>query len=305
MDAVGQTFFNASGDSQAFTTGANSVNGVDNPSAGNAPSSNPYITQVGGTTLTMNGAGSSWGSEVVWNWAVEEDDPGVGSSGGISSYYSIPNWQTKVVNMTSAGGSANFRNIPDVAANADHVYEIYDNGNDREGNFDGIGGTSCAAPLWAGFMALVNQQAAANGGKSVGFINPALYAMAAGPGYASCIHDVTSGNNTWSSSPSLFYAAENYDLCTGLGTMNGTNLINALASPAAQPSILPSVASSGGFTLSWRTVAGFSYQVQFASNLGAANWSNFGPAIAGSGSVATVSDSFTNAQRFYRVIVLP
>ena len=87
---------------------------------------------------------------------------------------------------------------------------------------DGIGGTSCAAPLWAGFMALVNQQSAANGGTKAGFINPALYAIAAGPNYTSYFHDVTSGNNTWSSSPNLFYATNNYDLCTGLGTMNGT-----------------------------------------------------------------------------------
>ena len=68
MAAVGQSFFNASGDSDAFTTGASSVNGVDNPSSYNAPSSSPYITQVGGTTLTMNGTGASYASETVWNW---------------------------------------------------------------------------------------------------------------------------------------------------------------------------------------------------------------------------------------------
>jgi len=227
MDAVGQTFFNASGDSQAFTTGATSANGVDNTNLDNAPSSNPYITQVGATTLTMNGAGVSWASEVVWNWAVEEDDPGVGSSGGISSYYPIPNWQTNVSNMASRGGSISNRNIPDVAANGDHVYVIYDNAKNTR-DYDGWGGTSCAAPLWAGFMALVNQQTVANGGSNTGFINPVIYAIAAGSNYAACFHDVTSGNNTSSESPNLFYATNNYDLCTGLGSMNGQTLINAL-----------------------------------------------------------------------------
>jgi subtilase family serine protease len=305
MDAVGQSFFQASGDSQAFTPGSNSINGVDNPATDNAPSSNPYITQVGGTTLTMNGTGASWASEVVWNWAVEENEPGVGSSGGSSSYYPIPSWQTNVSNMAGRGGSTSFRNIPDVAANADHVYEIYDNGNDRHNAFDDNAGTSCAAPLWAGFMALVNQQSAANGGKSVGFINPAIYAIATGSNYASCFHDVTSGNNTWSASPNLFYATNNYDLCTGLGTMNGTNFINALAATIPTPTLLSPALTAGGVILSWNTVAGISYQLQYTSDLGTTNWSNFGSAITASGSVATVSDSLANSQRFYRVLLKP
>jgi hypothetical protein len=225
MATVGQSFFNASGDSDAFTTGASSVNGVDNTSLYNAPSSSPYITQVGGTTLTMNGTGASYASETVWNWGYVPSVRGyIGSSGGISSYYSIPSWQTNVNNMAGRGGSASFRNIPDVALTADNVF--VDDGN---GSGDVYGGTSCAAPLWAGFMALVNQQAVANGRSSAGFINPAVYAIAAGSGYAACFHDVTTGSNTWASSPNLFYATNGYDLCTGLGAPNGTNLINALA----------------------------------------------------------------------------
>ena len=68
---AGTIFFNASGDSDAFTTGANSVNGVDNTSLHNAPSSSPYITQVGGTTLTMTGTGGAYASETVWNWGYD------------------------------------------------------------------------------------------------------------------------------------------------------------------------------------------------------------------------------------------
>jgi hypothetical protein len=224
MAAQGQSFFNASGDSDAFTTGADSVNGVDNPSLANAPSSSPYITQVGGTTLTMNGTGASYASETVWNWGVElgSSYDGEGSSGGISSHYSIPTWQTNV-SMTVNQGSTTKRNIPDVAMNADNVFVVFDNGSSET-----VGGTSCATPLWAGLTALANQQAAATGRPAVGFINPTVYAIGASPDYAQDFHDITTGNNTWSSSPSQFYAVKGYDLCTGWGTPAGENFIDDL-----------------------------------------------------------------------------
>ncbi len=228
MAAVGQSFFNAAGDSDAFTTGASSANGVDNPSTYNTPSSSPIITQVGGTTLTMNGNGVSYASETVWNWGYDSAaGVYVGTSGGISSHYSIPSWQTNI-NLAARGGSTKQRNIPDVALTADNVFVDYGNGSRSV-----FGGTSCAAPLWAGFNALVNQQAAANGKPVVGFVNPAIYAIAAGSSYAACFHDVTTGNDTWSGSPNSFYATNGYDLCTGLGTPAGQVLINALTgSPA-------------------------------------------------------------------------
>jgi len=145
MAAQGQSFFCASGDSDAFTTGANSANGVDNTSLVNTPSSSPYITMVGGTTLTT-GPGGAWSSEKVWNWG-SHGGSDVGSSGGISSRYSIPTWQSGV-DMSANGGSASQRNIPDVALVADNVYASFDNGSGGA-----LGGTSCAAPLWAGLAA--------------------------------------------------------------------------------------------------------------------------------------------------------
>lgn len=226
MALQGQTYFNASGDGDAFTAGAGSVNGVDNPNTFNAPSDSPYITQVGGTTLTMNGVGASYASETVWNWGVEYGLDGIGSSGGISSYYSIPSWQTNI-NMAAVGGSLTMRNTPDVALTADNVLVVADGGVDYS-----VGGTSCAAPLWAGFLALANQQAAIDGHASIGFLNPAIYAIANSASYTNCFHDITTGNNTWNGSPNLFYATNGYDLCTGLGTPNGMNLINALAATA-------------------------------------------------------------------------
>ena len=234
MAAQGQSFFNASGDSDAYTTGADSVNGVDNTSLANAPSSSPYITQVGGTTLTTTRPGGAWQSETVWNWG-----GGTGSSGGISSYYSIPIWQTNV-SMTVNQGSTTKRNIPDVALTADNVYCTSDNGQ-----ADVFGGTSCAAPLWAGLTALANQQAVATGKPAIGFINPMVYAIGAGSDYAQDFHDIATGDNTWSSSPSQFYAVKGYDLCTGWGTPAGNNFIDDLVqgnSPADSLGIISGLA---------------------------------------------------------------
>ena len=96
MAAQGQSFFDASGDSDAFTVGSSSVNGVDKTSLDNAPSSCPYITVVGGTTLSTTGPGGSWSSETTWNWGLDNGSY-VGTSGGVSSHYSIPTWQQGLV----------------------------------------------------------------------------------------------------------------------------------------------------------------------------------------------------------------
>ncbi len=258
MAAQGQSFFQASGDSDAYT-GSQALD----PSSGPIPVDSIYVTSVGGTTLTMSGA--AWSSETTWNWG-----GGTGSGGGVSPNYAIPAWQANV-SMTANGGSTVNRNIPDVALTADGVAVIYDNGTS-----DVFGGTSCAAPLWAGFCALVNEQAIAAGGAPVGFLNPALYAVASGAKYAACFHDITTGNNTSNKTSGSFNAVTNYDLCTGLGAPNGTNLINALAPPAS-PYFITSpagqtVAEGAGLTFS-ATVGGqapLSYQWLFnGANLAA------------------------------------
>jgi hypothetical protein len=205
--AQGQSFFDASGDVTAYT------NGIPNPD------DDPYITIVGGTTLTTSSNGD-WSSETTWN-----QGGGVGSGGGISFTYAIPYWQ-QAVNMTANIGSTTMRNVPDVALTAENVEIYYNNGS--TGAF---GGTSCAAPLWAGFMALVNEQAASTGKPPAGFINPAIYWLGQGTSYASCFHDITTGNNTNANSDNLFFAVPGYDLCTGWGTPTGSNLIAALATP--------------------------------------------------------------------------
>ena len=111
MAMQGQSFFNASGDNDAYT-GLISF-----------PGDTPYATQVGGTTLTTSGPGGAWVSETVWNWGNEfgPQYDGVGSGGGISTQYAIPSWQTNI-NMTANQGSTVQRNTPDVAMVADNVY---------------------------------------------------------------------------------------------------------------------------------------------------------------------------------------
>ncbi len=220
MILQGQSYFNASGDFDAAVPGE-----YDNPGLSVFPLDDPYITIVGGTELTTATPGGSYTSESVWNDRTPNSYLGYwGSTGGSSGYYGIPWWQTNA-NTVANGRSLTFRNTPDVAMTAFNVLVIAAGGSVAGGE-----GTSAASPLWAGFTALVNQQAASNGRTSVGFLNPTLYALAAGPYYNSVFNDVTVGDNTWPSSGTNYFAVTNYDLCTGLGSPRGTNLINALVS---------------------------------------------------------------------------
>ncbi len=231
MAMHGQSFFNAVGDNDAFI------------SAIGFPSDSTNVTECGGTTLSTTGPGGGYVSEIVWNDGTPNPSGGDwGSSGGVSTYYSIPPWQQGVATTANQGSSA-VRNVPDVALTANNVYVTYNNGG--TGSF---GGTSCAAPLWAAFTALVNQQAAASSLGPVGFLNPALYAIGKGPNYTYCFHDITVGNNEWRRSKSKYSAVPGYDLCTGWGTPNGANLIYALLSLASGSPYIVSAGSvvSGG-----------------------------------------------------------
>ncbi|HEY3863682.1 MAG TPA: protease pro-enzyme activation domain-containing protein [Verrucomicrobiae bacterium] len=218
--AQGQTFYDASGD-DGTTLGNNIVPSSDDP----------YITQVGATTLTTSGPLGSWESDIVWSWFIA----GTGfsaSTGGSSSVYPIPTWQ-QGIDMTGNGGSPTFRNFPDVAMPGDNIWVVYDQG--QGGSF---GGTSCAAPLWTAYTALINEQGHNFGYQPVGFVCPAIYAICKGPQYHAMMHDVVSGNNTNFTYPTQFFAKPGYDLCVGWGSPIGTNLINALVPPIHEPVLL-------------------------------------------------------------------
>ena len=257
MAAQGQSFFAASGDSDAYCA-ANPYEAYVNFIWGSSqipfPCDSPNITLVGGTTLTTTGPGGSWVSEHVWNWGFQGYilvgstyyASYVGSSGGISSQYSIPSWQTGI-SMSGNQGSTTLRNVPDVALTADNV-AVYVNGAWASG---GVGGTSCAAPLWAGVTALINQQAGFNGRPSVGFVNPAIYTLGKGSLYANCFRDTITGNN-YGDCGSEFSAVSGYDLATGWGAPKGQALISALAGPSA-PTGLAARPGNGQVLLNWNS----------------------------------------------------
>ena len=194
--AQGQNLFVASGDSGAYGRRSSDV----------YPADDAYVTSVGGTDLTTSSAGGLWKSETAWP----------DSGGGISpNNIAIPSYQTAAGVVTTANkGSKTLRNSPDVAAEANTDNYICYDGTCA----GGWGGTSFAAPRWAAFMALVNQQS----GTSLGFINPGIYSIGLGSSYSTAFHDMTSGSN------GTYSTQKGYDLVTGWGSPNGAGLITAL-----------------------------------------------------------------------------
>jgi kumamolisin len=190
--AQGQSYFAASGDNGSDDAG-NGGTSVD------YPASDPYVTGVGGTTLSTN-SDSTWAGETAWS----------GSGGGTSTAYAAPNYQSSL-GLTQ-------REVPDVAAAADPStgWAVYTGGAWQE-----IGGTSGAAPNWAAFTAIYDQYAAGKGGTKFGFANPTIYNLAGGANYGSAFHDVTSGSN------GAFSAGTGYDQVTGWGSYDGQNFITA------------------------------------------------------------------------------
>ena len=148
--AQGQNLFQAAGDSGAWTTQLRKF----------IPADDVYVTSVGGTDLDTSGAAGPWASETAW----------VDGGGGISpDKFAIPSWQTAAAAGCSSC-SKTYRNGPDVSANANFTFYVCADQTTCTANE--YGGTSFAAPMWAGYLALVNQQAVANGNKTLGFINP-------------------------------------------------------------------------------------------------------------------------------------
>jgi subtilase family serine protease len=204
----GQNLFQAAGDSGAWTASGSGAEIF--------PADDVYITSVGGTDLDTSSAGGPWSSETAWS------DGG----GGISpDKYAIPSWQTSAASGCSSC-SKTLRNGPDVSANANFTFYVCADQTTCTANE--FGGTSFAAPMWAGYLALVNEQALLNGNKAVGFINPNLYSIGTGSSYDADFHDITSGSNGFS-------ATTGYDLATGWGSPNGSGLITALAGGTSSP----------------------------------------------------------------------
>ncbi len=205
MAAQGQNFFAASGDSSTWSA-----------SNGAWPADDDYVVSVGGTDLITAGAGGAWQSETAWS----------NSGGGISpDDIVIPAWQqlAGVINSSNQGSNS-YRNGPDVSANANFTF--YTCSDQASCMANEYGGTSFAAPMWAGYLALVNQQMVASGKSTVGFINPIIYQQNLTSNYSADFHDITSGSS------GSYAAVKGFDLVTGWGSPN-SGLLSALSGPAA------------------------------------------------------------------------
>ncbi len=271
MASQGQNFFAASGDDQEWSSSNEAW-----------PADDANIVSVGGTDLTTSSAGGPWASETAW----------VDSGGGVSpDDIAIPSWQTAV--DTCSGCSKTYRNGPDVSGNANFTYYVCADQTTCTANE--YGGTSFATPMWAGYLALANEQAATNG-NTIGYINPNIYPAAEGSSYSTYFHDITSGSCGSHSS------GTGYDLCTGWGSPNTTGLITLLAGSstpsftlsASPSSVTVTQGSSGTSTVTVTDVGGFSGSVTLAaSGLPSGVTATFGTNPTTSTSTVTLTASST------------
>ncbi|HVW76619.1 MAG TPA: S53 family peptidase [Alloacidobacterium sp.] len=198
--ALGVTITVASGDSGS-SDGTNGTT-VD------FPASSPHVLACGGTELFASG--TQIYQEVVWD---DQSEGGGATGGGFSTTFAVPSWQTGALPANSSG-----RGVPDVAGDAspESGYNVI-----VDGQQEVVGGTSAVAPLYAGLIALVNQQLVSQGAATAGFVNPLFYQN------AGAFNDITSGNN------GDYSAGPGWDACTGLGSPNGSSILTALTSTSS------------------------------------------------------------------------
>jgi kumamolisin len=221
--AEGQFWFSASGD-----------NGTDDCDDGGSavsadfPGTSPYVISVGGTNVRGNTDSSgrvlSWAGESTWQYS----NSGGASGGGQSIFYAKPSYQKGVTPNDGV------RDVPDVALLADNINDgVYAciNGQIQSG----WGGTSEAAPMWAAFLAIV-EQSKIKAGKPLVDPHNRLYALAKSPQYSKLFHDVLTGNNGVPSGDDPYYptkafkgfdAGKGFDLTTGWGSFNAYPLASA------------------------------------------------------------------------------
>jgi kumamolisin len=215
--AMGITVCVASGDNGSGDAVSDGQSHVD------FPASSPHALGCGGTKLIANPSTGVISSEVVWNETAANEGAG---GGGVSDHFAVPSFQANAgvparvarsAAVSEAAAAAGGRGVPDVAGNADPVtgYQVFSGGQAQV-----VGGTSAVAPLWA---ALVSRLAEATG-QRFGLIQTLLYAGIS-PGTAvDGFNDITSGNN------SAYAAGPGWDACSGLGSPDGTALLNRLNS---------------------------------------------------------------------------
>jgi subtilase family serine protease len=289
MAAQGQNLFCASGDSENWKIAPYVF-----------PEEDVYVTAVGGTDLDTSSAGGPWSSETAWS----------DSGGGISpGEFPIPSWQVATAAICSECSQL-YRNGPDVSANANFTF--YTCADQTACLANEYGGTSFAAPMWAGYMALTNQQYLANGNTTtLGFINPTLYSIGLGSSYTTDFHDITSGCQGGKDD---VCAVVGFDLVTGWGSPNGPALLTALAgaptsgfSLSANPTGVSVVqGNSGTSTITSAVTGGFDGVITLsASGQPTGVTVSFSPTtITGAGtSTATFAVAATTATGVYPITI--
>ncbi len=298
-NAQGQTILNSSGDQGAagcdYTTVSTNNYSATRGLAVSYPASSAYVTGVGGTSfsgdLTSNSTywattnDNNFGNELglyipssTWNdtptTATAITNTGLSASGGgVSSLWPKPSWQSNVPGIPTDGK----RDVPDIALSADPNHDgflvcIDSSCAGSNGYFNVYGGTSVAAPSFAGILALTEQKL----GAVQGNLNPSMYTLASnGTKYASAFHDITTGTNivpcvvaasdVGCSGGSMGYTAgSGYDLVTGLGAPDANNFASALAG------VVPLTSTTN--TLTYTPSAPSTNQtVSFTATIGASN----------------------------------
>lgn len=316
MAAQGQSIFSAAGDFGAYDAAqmTNTSGGYQtwvNQLLTDDPASQPYVTGVGGTSLSGTIGGAV--TETVWNNGCFDANnnylgatcsPAQLSAGGyqeaggggvasyVSGYWPLPSYQSGV----SGTASQTYRNVPDVALNADPnaaPYTVCVGGNCSSL----IGGTSAAAPLWAALTTLINEQRLAGGYTTLGFANPSLYALAGNSAsYGSDFNDIPSGGG----GNGYYAAGTGYDNASGWGSFKADALITQLSAPPtllAQPFAALSTSSfTASFTESGNP-PGTIYVVQASTN------ASFAPLVQTSttGLTASLSGLLSNSLYYVHV----
>jgi subtilase family serine protease len=192
----------------------------------NLPAADPLVLAAGGTTLTANPRSRAYLGETAWG--LPDGDPGTqfqASGGGFSKVAARPSYQRGLTSIAA------YRGVPDVASDASpHTgLAIVTSTSDDQYTISGGGGTSAAAPMWAGLIALADQYA----GRHLGFVNAAVYRIGRSALYRQAFHDVTSGDNSTTFPPNTisgYQAQLGWDPVTGWGTPNASVLVPSLAS---------------------------------------------------------------------------
>jgi hypothetical protein len=199
------------------------------------PASDPLVLAAGGTRLDANSTTGAYKHETVWNRPAEAGRGAKrahsdASGGGVSIFFKAPSYQSGVPGISSES-----RGVPDVASDADAATGLalakVVGGRTK---IAPDGGTSAAAPMWAGLILLADQYA----GSRLGFVNQAIYAIAESSSYTAAFHDVTAGDNTvifGRSTITGYQATTGWDLVTGWGSPDAQNLIPLLAGGGPAP----------------------------------------------------------------------